>query len=424
MKNKFFKIANTMLLSASIVLISSCNKTKDPIDPSVSYPAKAILNKHSVMNTVGNVKVYNGGFGSAAASSGDGYFYIMTDRGPNIDGNEDNEKIFSNPDFTPQIGKFKLQGDSLVLVDIIEIKNPAGQKITGLPNPIGAGGTGETPKDINGNLLDTDVYGLDPEGLVAMKDGSFWVSDEYGPHIVHLNAAGQEIERINPYNTAKKLPPVFTKRRANRGMEGLTITPDGKYLVGLMQSPLYNPDKSVKRKATICRIVFLELATGKIQEYLYALESPDVSNSEITAITNTTFLVLERDGNMPGKDANCSKKIYKIDVSNATDVTNDLESGKMIGEKTIEQCTPSEVMAAGIVIVSKELAFDIMSIPNYPHDKPEGVIIINDNLIAIVNDDDFGIGGTGTYEAKISPLLNNEVDRNIMYFVKPLNPLK
>lgn len=425
MKSKIIKIANTMLLSASIVLVSSCDKTNDkPIEQPISYPAKATLNKHTVISTVGNVKVYNGGYGSAAALGADGFFYIMTDRGPNIDGSGKDEKVFSNPDFTPQIGKFKLQGDSLVLVSIIDIKNPSGQKITGLPNPIGEGGTGETPKDVNGNVLNTDVYGLDPEGLVAMKDGSFWVSDEYGPHIVHLNSNGQEIERINPYNTARKLPAVFAKRRANRGMEGLTITPDGKYLVGMMQSPLYNPDKSVKKTATICRLLFFELATGKCSEYLYAIDNTDMANSEITAISNTTFLVLERDGNMPGKDGSCSKKIYKIDISGATDVTTDLATGRIIGDKTIEQCTLSEIKAAGITPVSKELAFDIMSIPNYPHDKPEGIIIINDNLIAIVNDDDFGIGGEGTYEAKIAPLLNNEVDKNIMYFVKPLKPLK
>lgn len=423
MTNQFKKIVSGLLLSAGLISLSSCG-TDNPTNQSVSYPTKATLNKQTVMSTVGDVKVYNGGFGSAASASGDGYFYIMTDRGPNIDGSEDDVKVFSNPEFTPQIGKFKLQGDSLVLVNVIDIKNSAGQKITGLPNPAGVGGTGETPKDTKGNVLNTDVNGLDPEGLVAMKDGSFWLSDEYGPHLVHLNSNGQEIERVNPFNTARKMPPVFAKRRANRGMEGLVITPNGKYLVGMMQSPLYNPDKSVKKKGTVCRILFFELATGKSKEYLYVLDSPDMANSEITAITDNTFLVLERDGKMPGKDASCSKKVYKIDISKATDVSSDLPSGKMIGTKTIEQCTAEDLAAAGIVVATKELAFDIMSIPNYPHDKPEGIVIINDNLIAIVNDDDFGINGTGTYEAKIAPLLNNTVDKNVMYFVKPLKSLK
>ncbi|MGY2780244.1 hypothetical protein ACVW0B_002159 [Thermostichus sp. MS-CIW-23] len=32
-----------------------------------------------------------------------------------------------------------------------------------------------------------------------------------------------------------------------------------------------------------------------------------------------------------------------------------------------------------------------MSIPNYPHDKPERLAILNSTTLAIVNDDDFGI---------------------------------
>lgn len=40
---------------------------------------------------------------------------------------------------------------------------------------------------------------------------------------------------------------------------------------------------------------------------------------------------------------------------------------------------------------NKEEVFDIMSIPNYPHYKPEGLAILNSTTLAIVNDDDFGI---------------------------------
>lgn len=40
-------------------------------------------------------------------------------------------------------------------------------------------------------VLETDRYGLDSEGLVALKDGTFWVSDEYGPHIIHFDTTGK-----------------------------------------------------------------------------------------------------------------------------------------------------------------------------------------------------------------------------------------
>lgn len=423
-----FKVYPTMFLAASLFLLISCNDDKVLTPSPISYPAKAIVNKTNVIySTTDGVKVYNGGFGSSIASNEEGVYYIMTDRGPNIDGNKANEKIFSNPDFNPQIGKFKLVGDSLVFQSLINLKTEAGVLITGLPNPAGTGGTGETAVDINGGSLTTDINGLDPEGLVVLSDGSFWVSDEYGPHIVHFDASGRTLERINPFGSGvggKKIPAVFAKRRANRGMEGMAITPDNKYIVGMMQSPLYNPDSKVKNTAKILRILFYEISTGKSKEYLYELNSVDYAVSEIVAITNNTFLVLERDGNLPGKDATNFKRIFKIDISNASDVTSVDATGKMINGKTIEQSTISEVNSAGINFVSKEEAFDIMTIPNYAHDKPEGIVIINNNMIGIINDDDFGIGGVGTYTQKTLPNLSNQADRNIIYFVNLPKSLK
>lgn len=43
------------------------------------------------------------------------------------------------------------------------------------------------------------------------------------------------------------LPQEFSYRRANRGMEGLTITPDQKTLVGIMQSTMDLPTKAVNK---------------------------------------------------------------------------------------------------------------------------------------------------------------------------------
>lgn len=60
-----------------------------------------------------------------------------------------------------------------------------------------------------------------------------------------------------------------------------------------------------------------------------------------------------------------------------------------------------------------------MSIPNYPHDKPEGLVILDANTLAIVNDDDFGIvSEKGVVKEKMMPYLDNKQDENIVYFVK------
>ncbi|MFN3306173.1 MAG: esterase-like activity of phytase family protein, partial [Candidatus Kapaibacteriota bacterium] len=365
-------ILTKQILLIFFLIMLSCSEDDNSVNPSINYPDKAIISKRDVILTTPNgVNVINGGYGSSLASIESGIFYALTDRGPNIDGANSNEKIFPKPDFVPQIGKFKLVGDKLELQKIILLKDETGRNLTGLPNPIGQGGTGETALDLNGNKLEFDPKGIDPEGLVVMRDGTFWVADEYGPHLIHFDANGKAIEWLNPFGTGiggKKLPQVYKYRRPNRGMEGLTITPDGRYLVGIMQSPLLNPNKDVQKTSTACRILFYELATGAFKEYIYLLDTITTAISEITAITNNTFLVLERDGKTPGQSSNIIKKLYKIDISNATNVYSSDENGKLFNGKTIEQLTTNEINSL-IKCVSKEEVLDIMSIPNYPHDK-------------------------------------------------------
>ena len=69
-----------------------------------------------------------------------------------------------------------------------------------------------------------------------------------------------------------------------------------------------------------CRLIQLELATGKTKEFVYQLESPDNGNSEIVACGPNQYLVLERDSEA-GKSAKY-RKLIQIDLSHATDVLN------------------------------------------------------------------------------------------------------
>ena len=80
-------------------------------------------------------------------------------------------------------------------------------------------------------------------------------------------------------------------RSPNQGMEGLTITPDGSTLVGIMQSALKTPGLEGSAKSVpLARIVTVNLATKAVKEYLYPLANPaetKVAVSEITALSNT-----------------------------------------------------------------------------------------------------------------------------------------
>ena len=92
-----------------------------------------------------------------------------------------------------------------------------------------------------------------------MPDGTFYVSDEYGPYITHFDATGRAIGRLSPLDGS--LPVELRNRLPNRGMEGLTITPDGTMLVGMMQSALNQPDNLAidPKKINITRLVTYQL---------------------------------------------------------------------------------------------------------------------------------------------------------------------
>jgi hypothetical protein len=433
---------NFCLLSSIIIttsVISSCKDSSplDILDKNIEYPAKASFNSAKVIFTSPNgVKVYGSGYGSAmAAVPGEpDAFYLMTDRGPNADGSLKDSKLFPLPNFNPHIAKFKLKGDSLVYVSAVEFKNADGNKLSGRPNPVGSGNSGEVALDFNSAVIANDPDGIDCEGLAVAADGTFWVSDEYGPHLIHFDKSGKTLERINPFGSGtggRKIPEVFKRRRANRGMEGLTISPDGKTLFGMMQSPMYNPSRTTVATSRLLRILAFDIATGSTKQYAYLVDNTKTLSSEIVAITNTTFLVLERDQDYAGGNpAALVKKIYKIDLKDATDISDPANGagGLIFGGKTLEELTDAEITSNNIKVVSKELVYDLLTLPGgYPHDKAEGLVIINDKLIAVSNDDDFGITSASpadnTIIAKVLPS-TGKTDKNVIYFIPLSKSLK
>ncbi len=376
--------------------------------------------------TIGGVTITGGAYGSSLAPvpGSRGEFYGLTDRGPNVDG-PDGSKVEPLPDFDPAIGKFKLVNGKALLERTIPLRSGDGTPYNGRVSTEAS--TGETIEDLNGNKLAPSPYGYDSEGLVALKDGTFWVSDEYGPYITHFDRWGRQLERLSPFNSG--LPAELRLRVPNKGMEGLTITPDGKTLVGIMQSALQTPDLTKKpSNVAPLRIVTYDLGSHATHEYLYLLDDPKLHSgavSEITALSNTTFVVDERDGKFePG----AYKKLFKIDLTGATDVgpkstvagaTYDPAKGGLLvgsGQKSIEALTGTDdtatsmadLAAVGITPVQKSLDVDLGGLLTkldptggfFGHDKVEGVATTDGGkTLTISNDNDFGIDAVANASA-------------------------
>jgi hypothetical protein len=112
-------------------------------------------------------------------------------------------------------------------------------------------------------------------------------------------------------------------RTANKGMEGLAITPDGKTLVGIMQNSLIQDANEKGAAAKLLRIVTIAIGSGQVtHQFAYGLTTGS-GVSEILALNNHEFLVDERDGHgRANGDSAVVKQLFKIDLTGATDVSD------------------------------------------------------------------------------------------------------
>lgn len=191
---------------------------------------------------------------------------------------------------------------------------------------------------------------LDPEAIRVSNDGkTVFISDEYGPYINQFDRrTGERVRsfRLPDKYAVRNLSPVgndeisgnTSGRVANKGMEGLAITPDGRTLFGAMQSPLIQ-DGGTGGANT--RIVMIDIASGAVRgEFAYQFTNIGTAAkpkfgtiSEIVAINNHQLLVDERDGNGLGDDSTASfKQLFVIDLAGAQDVSNLIGAAALAGK--------------------------------------------------------------------------------------------
>lgn len=176
---------------------------------------------------------------------------------------------------------------------------------------------------------------LDPESIRVSNDGlTVFVSDEYGPYIYQFSRlTGMRLRsyKLPDSYYVSYLSPVGNNeisgntsgRTANKGMEGLAITPDGRTLVGIMQNSLIQDALEGGAAAKLLRIVVIDVVSGKLlHQYAYSLTTGS-GVSEIVALNQHEFLVDERDGKGRGDGSNAKiKQVFKIDLNGAVDVSD------------------------------------------------------------------------------------------------------
>ena len=364
-----------------------------------------------------------GGVGSGLAWAGGNTFIAVPDRGPNAtawNASVDNTTSYIprlqtvTLDLQQQAGVFTLT-PTLTATTLLYSSSPLNYALGGAPSQnttdkyyfsgrsdnfaSGAGLTTANPANAR----------LDPEGVRVSNDGkSVFVSDEYGPYVYQFDRfTGERIKTFTlpvefggttvSAQGSVEISGNTQGRVANKGMEGLAITPDGKTLVGFMQSPLIQDGGDGGRAN---RIVKIDIATGAVSQFAYdnKIGSKNYNSSEILAVNDHEFLVLERDGKGLGDGtAAAVKSIYKVDLAGAQDVS------LLSGEAALLAKAPSKTLFLDIRAALMAFGIPASQIPA----KLEGLafgedILVNgvpQHTLYLSNDNDFvpGIAGDNKF---------------------------
>ena len=222
-------------------------------------------------------------------------------------------------------------------------------------------------RDARGTALTgaADAFGagskrrFDPEGLAVNSEGNLFVSEEYGPSIVEFDNVGNWVHELTVPARFRIAHPSASRdaeaagnqtgRQPNRGLEGLTLTPSGRKLIAVMQGPLIQdsrPSSNGKRSGINTRVLEVDVQTGTTREFLYPLDDSRNGVSEILAINENEFLLIERDGES-GSEAKF-KKIIHASVAHASDISQ-LDS------------LPANQLPDGVKPMSKRVFIDLLN---------------------------------------------------------------
>lgn len=331
-------------------------------------------------------------------------YYGLSDRGPGGGSLPYDTRVQK---FTLDVNRHTGAISRFSLIDTILFTNPTQTS----PAPIGTPNyNGLNPLGLNGSKS-TLGLSFDSEGFAVALNGNFYVSDEYGPSLYEFAPQGSLVRAFNtPNNLIPKTsngtlnyvdgrPTITSGRQDNRGFEGLALSPDGSTLFAMLQDPLVNEGlntnngNSEGRFSRNLRIVAFDTVSGNsTAQYIYQLDNIDDLNvdnsspfnpnqqgrsigiSAITAINDHEFLVIERDNRGIGVDPDAyptendvvakkpvaSKRVYKIDLTGATDVsnislagTNNLPTGVTAVQKSPFIDIQKALVDAGLLIPEK-----------------------------------------------------------------------
>jgi hypothetical protein len=308
-----------------------------------------------------------GGF-SAVLGVGDGEYLAITDNGFGSKGNSADFllRVYRiRPDFETASGG----GGKIPVRSFIQLRDPDRWVPFGITN-----------EDTEDRLLtgaDFDIESVRQDGR-----GDLWFGDEFGPFLIHTDAAGRLLEAPIPLPGVKspENPSLETEKEPNLptsgGFEGMAISEDGNTLYPMLEVALEDdPDQSQ-------RLIYeFDLGNKRYtgERWYYRAEAPEHSIGDLTALGDERFLAIERD-NEQGEAARF-KKVYLIDFR-STDAEGYLTKHEVLDLLSIrDPARISEPAREGDVGLGDPFAFPFWTV--------ESVLPLGDGRLLLLNDNNY-----------------------------------
>ena len=239
---------------------------------------------------------------SGIIEKGDGQFYALPDNGFGSKKNSSDFllRIYTvKPNWeTADTAKDPKDTGGIEVLDYVSLKDPNNKISWDIVN-----------NDTEDRLLTGADF--DPESFVQAADGTFWVGEEFGPYILHVDKDGTLLDAPYAYPDVKSPsnPTLGAEEEPNlrnsKGFEAMAT--DGRYLYPIFEGYL---DEATDKRVRVISQFDTETGkyTGKTWDYLS--EDDDALIGDAFLTKDGRLLMLERDDSL-GSEAQL-KKVFEV----------------------------------------------------------------------------------------------------------------
>jgi glycerophosphoryl diester phosphodiesterase len=235
---------------------------------------------------------------------------------------------------------------------------------------------GDTPERL---LTGAD---FDIESVVRLRDGTFWIGEEFGPFLLHVDATGRLLappidfpdgkSPANPFLQPGESPRV----RSSRGFEAIAASRDGRTLYPVVEGS-FTDDPVLRRRF----IYEFDTRTGSYTGRTWQYETDTDNNviGDAFTVDGGRILLIERD-DFEGP-ASVTKRLYEIDLRR-TDRDGFVDKELVVDLLRI--ANPDE-----IGVDASPGAFGVGDPFSFPLQSVEVVLQLRDGRILVGNDNNY-----------------------------------